>query len=65
MATQGTTVDLMTLVKSVQDTGMPLAPKGKILFIFDPPGTYNRAIGLILNSPYTGPEPTAHMDANL
>lgn len=54
MATQGTTADLMSLLLAMKKDNQPLAPPGKILFIYDQPGVYQKAIGLILDDPNGG-----------
>ena len=56
MATQGTTVDLMELLNLMNRDakGKRLMPEGKFMFLFDPPNTYNRAIGIILDEPENG-----------
>ena len=64
MATQGTTADLMELLNLIQNDILGhrkkrLVPKGKLLFIFDPPNTHNHAIGIVIDEPVNG-----GMDAN-
>ena len=54
MATQGTTADFMELLTYMREAGEPLAPEGKILFIFDRPGVYQKAIGIIIDNPNGG-----------
>ena len=54
MATQGTTADLMQLLLAMKKDNKPLTPPGKILFIYDQPGVYQKAIGMILDDPNGG-----------
>ena len=54
MATQGTTIDFIELLKAMADAGEPVAPEGKILFIFDMSGTYQKAIGFMFDNPNGG-----------
>lgn len=66
MAVQGTSVDLFELLKLIQDDIIAgkreqLVPDGKMLFVFDPPNTYERAVGILLDHP----NPTGGMDAHI
>ena len=54
MATQGTTADFMTLLLAMKKDNIPLSPPGKILFIYDQPGVYQKALGIILDNPNGG-----------
>jgi len=55
MATQGTTQDFMELLKCMREAGEPFAPPGKLLFIYDPPGIHQKAIGMFVDDhTYTG-----------
>ena len=55
MATQGSTADFMKLLLAMKKDGELLAPPGKILFIYDQPGIYQKAIGMVIDDPnYTG-----------
>ena len=56
MATQGTTQDFIELLNLMQKSTKDkrAVPEGKVMFISDPPGTYNRTIGVILDVPANG-----------
>jgi len=54
MATQGTTADFMDLLLLMKKDGEEFAPPGKLLFLFNPPGTYQKAIGMIIDDPNEG-----------
>ncbi len=56
MAEQGTTTDFLQLLKGLADENIPFAPPGEILIIFDPPNTYERAIGFFFDAPRLEPE---------
>ena len=51
MAIQGTTTEFMELLLAMKKDGKLLAPPGKLLFIFDMPGSYQKAIGMIFDDP--------------
>jgi len=51
MAQQGTTDDFMMLLNEMANEGIAAAPKDKILFIFDSPGVYQKALGIIIDNP--------------
>ncbi len=51
MATQGSTANLVSLLSAVQKENKTLVPEDKILFVFDPPGSYQKAIALVFNNP--------------
>ncbi len=53
MVKQGTTTDFIHLINAMAAESIPLAPPGQVLFIFDPPGTYERSIGFYFNAPVT------------
>ena len=54
MATQGTTTDLMILLLALKKDNKPLASPGQVLFIYDQPGVYQKAIGMLLDNPNSG-----------
>ena len=55
MATQGTTEDFMALLNAMKEAGQLFVPPGKILFIYDQPGVFQKAIGMVIDDPhYTG-----------
>ena len=54
MATQGTTIDFMDLLLLMKKDNKTLTQPGKILFILDQPGVYQKAIGIIIDDPNGG-----------
>ncbi len=53
MAEQGTTTDFIQLLNAMASESIPMSPPGQVLFIFDPPGTYERSIGFYFDEPIT------------
>ena len=53
MAEQGTTTDFIQLINAMATESIPLSPQGQVLFIFDPPNTYERSIGFYFDEPIT------------
>ena len=46
-------MELLSLVQKdiIATKRKRIVPEGKLLFIFDPPGSYNRAIGIVIDDP--------------
>ncbi len=61
MAEQGTTTDFIQLINAMVAESIPITQPGQVLVIFDPPNTYERAVGLYFDSP----EPEGGLDAAL